>query len=101
MNEGGFLGLCAAMVLMTLLYTARAARFDLFQAIQFLAKRITRWDDLCDRALHHLMCYVYTTVEYEPMGWIGDSPQQLRRMSLYPKVCLWRTPGMEDVCICS
>ena len=65
------------MVLMTLLYSARAARYDLFYSINWLAKRITRWDDRCDRRLHRMMCYIFTTSEYKRMGYIGDDPEEL------------------------
>ena len=34
----------SAMLLMTVLYAARVARYDLFKPINFLAKRITKWD---------------------------------------------------------
>ena len=40
----GRLGGIAAMMLMTLMYSTRVARFDLHKAVQILAKRITRWD---------------------------------------------------------
>ena len=62
---------------MTLLYTARTARFDLFQAINYLTKRITRWDDNCDRRLHHLMCWIFSSSDFKMMGWIGDDPSTL------------------------
>ena len=71
------LGDMAAIMLMTLLYSARVGRFDLFKPITFLAKRITRWDEACDRRLHRLMCYLYTTQDYRMMGWIGDLPKDL------------------------
>ena len=77
LGEGGRLGHMAAMMLMTLLHAARAARSDLLQPIQFLAKRITRWDDMCDKRLHRLMCYIYGSVDYVSIGWIGDDPSDL------------------------
>ncbi len=73
----GILQPMAAMMLMTLLYTARAARFDLLKPINFLAKRVTRWDLKCDRRLHRLMCWVHTSVEHMMVGWIGDSPSDI------------------------
>ena len=60
------------MLLMTLLYAARAARFDLLRPCNFLAKRITRWDAKCDSRLHALMCYVNTTSEDKMVGFVGD-----------------------------
>ena len=34
----------AAMVIMTVMYPARVARFDLLRSVCFLARRIPRWD---------------------------------------------------------
>ena len=76
-KEKGYLGDTAAMMLMTLMYSARVARYDLLKAINYLAKRITRWDSRCDRRLHRLMCYVMTTADHCMVGWIGDHPSKL------------------------
>ena len=61
----------SAMTLMSVLYAARVARFDLFKPIQFLAKRITKWDQKCDARLHQLMCYISQTVDYLGYGLSG------------------------------
>ena len=77
-DEGeGQLSSMAAMMLMTILYSTRVARFDLFKIIAFLAKRITRWDAKCDRRLHRLMCFVWSTIDDQMVGWIGDEPHVL------------------------
>jgi hypothetical protein len=70
----------AAMMLMTFLYPARLARFDILKAIGFLAKCITRWDAKCDARLHHLMCYIDTTLGERMIGFIGDD---LKKLSLH------------------
>ena len=67
----------AATMLMTLLYSVRVGRYDLFKAVQALAKLITRWDAKCDRRLHRIMSYVRSTADYKMVGWIGDSPEKL------------------------
>ena len=67
----------AAMMLMTLLYPARLARFDLLKAIGFLAKCITRWDAMCDARLHELMCYIKSTLSDRMIGFVGDHPKDL------------------------
>jgi len=67
----------ASMMLMTVLYAARVARFDLLKPVQFLAKRVTRWDHNCDRRLHLLMCYIKSTVDQYMFGWLGDDPADL------------------------
>ena len=59
-DQPGVMGSIAAMMLMTILYAARVARFVLFKPIDFLAKRITRWDNQCDCALHWLMLFFFT-----------------------------------------
>ena len=69
-DDPGLLNDIAAMMLMTILYSARVARYDLLKAVSFLAKRITRWDAKCDRRLHRLMCYIYTTWDLYH-GWMG------------------------------
>ncbi len=65
------------MVLMTIMYSARVARYDLLKPVAFLAKRITRWDALRDKRLHRLMCYIHKTKDYCLMGWIVDAPKYL------------------------
>merc|ERR1711933_549326 len=73
----GQLGVMAAMMLMTILYTCRVARPEITRAITFLAKRITKWDFRCDQRLHRLMCYVNCATDDQMMGWIGDDPSEL------------------------
>ncbi len=65
------------MVLETIMYSARVARYDLLKPVAFLAKRITRWDVTCDRRLHRLICYIHKTKDECMMGWIGDDPTEL------------------------
>jgi len=67
----------AAMVLMTFMYQARTARFDVQKGITFMAKRISCWDNSTDGHLHHLVCYLTGTGDYTQCGWIGDSPEKL------------------------
>ena len=49
------------------------ARFDLLRAVQGLASRVTKWSSDCDKALHRLMCYVQSTLNYKMSGFVGDS----------------------------
>ena len=50
-SSPGFLKGIAAMIIMTVMYPARSARYDLLKCVCFRAKRITRWDlkvaDVC------------------------------------------------------
>ena len=75
--QKGVLGGIAAMILMTVMYTSRAARYDVLKGVCFLAKYITIWDTECDWRLHRLMCYLNSTVEDVMMGWVGDDPTSL------------------------
>ena len=67
----------AAMMLMSILYPARLARFDLLKPVGFLAKCITRWDAKCDARLHQLMCYINSTLADRMVGYVGDAPEHL------------------------
>ena len=62
---------------MSVLYAARIARYDLFKPIQFLAKRITKWDKRCDHRLHQVMSYINETLDWWAFGFIGDHPKDL------------------------
>lgn len=58
----GRLRTIAAMVLMTVMYSARIARYDLQEPIEFLTKRIACWGPLCDQVMHTLLCYVHKSM---------------------------------------
>ena len=59
---------------MKILYAARYARFDLPRAVCYLAQYITKWDDLCDKRLYRLVCYIHSTYHLRLTGWMGDKP---------------------------
>ena len=65
----------SAMLLMTVLYAARVARYDLFKPINFLAKRITKWDERCDKRLHQLMSYINESADQVMLGFVGDDDE--------------------------
>ena len=67
----------AASVLMKLLYAARIARFDLLRSINALARNVTKWTKDADARLHHLMCYVNSTLSLKMIGWVGDKIEDL------------------------
>ena len=67
----------AASVLMKLLYAARIARFDLLRSINALARNVTKWTKDDDARLHHLMCYVNSTLSLKMIGWVGDKIEDL------------------------
>ena len=57
---------------MKIFFAARMARFDLLRAVQGLAARVTKWSADCDKALHRLVCYINSTLEYKQRAFIGD-----------------------------
>ena len=62
---------------MEILYGARLARFDLLRPIAALASKIAKWDSVCDRMLHRLVCYISSSLDYKLKGHIGDSSKDL------------------------
>ena len=77
-EQKGALAPIAARVLMKILFAARMARYDLLRAVQGLAARVTKWSTDCDRALHRLMCYIHSTLDYKLKAFVGDQIQQCR-----------------------
>ena len=76
-RHNGELAPIASRVLMKVLYAARMARFDLLRATCFLATRVTKWSEACDRLLHRMMCYIDSTKDLCMHGWVGDNPKDL------------------------
>ena len=62
---------------MKIMYGARLARFDLLRPIAALASKIAKWDTVCDRMLHRLVCYLNSSLGYKLKGHIGDSSKDL------------------------
>ena len=60
-----------------ILYGARLARSDLLRPIAALASKITKWDTVCDRMLHRLVCYINPSLDYKLKGHIGDKIEDL------------------------
>ena len=63
---------------MQVLFAARMARPDLLKAINYLARRITVWTELCDKLLHRLMCYINSTLDLAMVSIVGDPAKDLR-----------------------
>ena len=57
----GALGKHASSILMSLLYTARMARYDLLRPVCALASMVSKWIVHCDRMLYKFVCYVKST----------------------------------------
>lgn len=76
-SKPGKLQSISALILMTIMHTARVARYDPLQPVSFLAKYIAKWDAACDRRLHRLMCYIYGTQDGTMVGWVGDDPADI------------------------
>ena len=77
-SKEGLLAPIACKVLMKILYGARLARFDLLRPIAALASKITKWDSVCDRMLHRLVCHINSSLDYKLKGHIGDSSKCLK-----------------------
>jgi hypothetical protein len=62
----------ASKVLMTILYAARTARYDLLRATCALACRVTSWSKVCDNMLHRL-CYINQYPDICMYSVVGDT----------------------------
>ena len=73
---------------MEILYGARLARFDLLRPIAALASKITKWDTVCDRMLHRLVCYINSSLDYKLKRHIGDCSKGLNLTLLVMQILL-------------
>ena len=62
----------ASKVLMKILYGARMCRYDLLRPTCMLARKVTKWDEACDRKLHRLVSYINCTLDLKLHAWVGD-----------------------------
>ena len=76
-NTEGLLAPIACKVFMKILYGTRLARFDLLRPIAALASKISKWDTVCDRMSHRLVCYINSSLDYRLRGHIGDRSKYL------------------------
>lgn len=60
----GVLAEKAARVLMQILSAALCAPFGFCCAVAKMAELIAMWDEECDKAIYHLMCYVRSTLRW-------------------------------------
>ena len=70
---------CDQDVLMKIMYGARFARPDLLRAVCALARRITEWDQDCDKRLLRLVSYIQSTLDDRLRAWIGDTLDKLEQ----------------------
>ena len=77
-DNKGDLTFKASSVLMKVLYRARATGWDLLQAVQVFAIRVTKWTRECERALHRLLCCINCTTELTRRGYVGDNSASRR-----------------------
>jgi hypothetical protein len=57
---------------MKVLYGARMGRWDLLREIGQLSQNMTKWTVSDDKRLYQVMCYIWSTLDYELEGYIGD-----------------------------
>ena len=79
---------------MEILYGARLARFDLLRPIAALASKIRKWDTVCDRMLHRLVCYISSPLDHKLTGHIGDSNKDLTLTLFSDADFAGSTPGV-------
>ena len=60
------------------MYIALFARQDLLRAVGALTTMITRWDELCDRKLFRIIKYINGAVEWQQVGFVGDTTEHLQ-----------------------
>ena len=70
--QGGQLAHDAASILMSFMWLARMARWDLLRQIGGLASCITRWSLANDKQLFRLACYISTSRDYKLTLQVGD-----------------------------
>ena len=75
--KSGALAPVASKILMKILYAARLARPDLLRATCYLATRITKWTEQCDKMLFRLMCYINSSLDACLHDWMGDPPDKV------------------------
>ena len=75
--DGRFLQGDASIILMKVLYAARMARYDLLKPIGALASNVTKWDQLCDKKLYRIMCYINSSLHLRLLSWVGDQKGDL------------------------
>jgi hypothetical protein len=76
-DSKGELAPVACKILMKLLWLARLSRPDLIKPIGDLARDVQKWSINNDKALHRLVCYVQSTLEYRLTGTVNDPLDQL------------------------
>ena len=63
----------ALKVLMKILDVARMARPDILRATCMLARRVSKWCTDCDKRLHRLVSYIWTTKNSQQIAYVGDT----------------------------
>ena len=89
--KAGALASVASKILMKVLYAARMARPDLLRATCYLATRITKWTEQCDRMLFRLMCYIHSSLGACLHGWMGDAPAKVEQR-VFSCACVAQAP---------
>ena len=51
------------------MYAARIARPDFLRTISFVARYLTKWDQMSQKRLHRLMSYINNTTRYRMHAW--------------------------------
>ena len=78
MTSQGELSHVAARIVLKALYMARLNRVDVLQAINILARNVTRWSKACDKRLHRLISYIHHHKDFVQANWVGDPPEDCK-----------------------
>jgi hypothetical protein len=70
-TKGTLAPVCARIVLKAL-YLARLGRGDLMNAVNTLAREVTKWTVAWDKRILRLISYISCTAQYGQQCWIGD-----------------------------
>ena len=72
----GHLSHVASRIVLKCLYLARAGRPDLLWTVNYLARKVTKWNATCDRRLLRLISYINTTQDWCQSCFVGDKPEK-------------------------
>ena len=60
----GHLAKHCSKIVLKCLWCARLTRPDLYWTVNYLARKVSKWDKACDRGLFRVICYMNCTQDY-------------------------------------
>ena len=71
-NEKGEVAEVASRIVLKALYLARTNRPDILWSVNTLARKVTKWDQACDKRLLRMISYLHSTKEKVQVNYVGD-----------------------------